>query len=288
MSKKAKWGTQEFTGRLFKFYMQQCDLIEELYQFQFNSQKKNKNQRVEPLYLLLYSMHDTASSIGMLSVNQKINESYMLARALVEKIINYIYLLFCDEEEYERYLSYTKQKGYRNLKKDIKVGELIAELKWSGDFNLNNAPELKRAVELFTSEKKRKPITRWRNLKIEEMLDSIAKRSGLNIKMLMLAMLAIYDDASEALHGTLYGTIFYIGLFSGGSLKTKGEIISSVHGQLSLLYMALGGCIDSLLEAVNKVFPIEPMIKKSKENYDGLSVLDDESKRKQKGWNVKV
>ena len=158
MNRKAKWGTQEFTSHLFKYYMKQCDLIEEVYQSQFNSQKKNKNQRVESLYLLLYSMHDTASSIGMLSVNQKINESYMLARALVEKIINYIYLLFCDEEDYKRYLSYTKLKGYRNLKKDIKVGEIIAELKWSGDFNLNNDPELKRAVELFTSEKKRKPI----------------------------------------------------------------------------------------------------------------------------------
>jgi len=287
MSKNVKWGTQEFTSRLFKYYMRQCNLIEELYQFQFNLQEKNKNQRVESLYLLLYSMHDTASSVGMLSVNQKINESYMLARALIEKIINYIYLLFCDEEDHKRYLSYTKQKGYRNLKKDIKVGELIVELKWSGDFNLNNDTELKRAVELFTSEKKRKPITRWRNLKIDEMLDSIAKRSGLNIKILMLAMLAIYDDASEALHGTLYGTIFYIGLFSGASLKTKSDIISSVHGQLSLLYLALGGCIDLLLGAVNKLSPIETIIKKSQDNYDELSILDDEFKEKQKEWNVK-
>lgn len=286
MKNIAKWGTQEFTARLFRYYMKQCELIQELYKFQYESSKKNKNERVESLYLLLFSMHDTASAIGILAANQKINESYMLARALLERIINYIYLLFCDEEDYKAYLAYTKQKGYRNLNRDIKVGKLMAELKWSGNFDIDNDKELKAAVELFTSKKRGKPITRWRSKTIEEMLDLVNKRSGINIKIPMLSMLAIYADASEALHGTIYGTIFHIGIFSAGNIRTKREIIRSVHGQLSLLFFALGGCIDTLIEAVNMVFKIEKIRKRSKENLNELSDLDNKTKGEEKGWNV--
>ena len=119
--KKVKWGTQEFTNSLFQYYSKQSDLLEELYKYQFEVLKKEPNERVDSLYLLLFSMHDTAQSVSMLAMNQKINESYMLARALLERIVNYIFLLYCDEEDYKRYLLYTKQKSYRNLKKNIKV-----------------------------------------------------------------------------------------------------------------------------------------------------------------------
>ena len=115
--RKVKWGTQEFTNQLFQYYMNQSNLIQEVYKYQFEALKKNPNKRVDSLYMLLFSMHDTAESVGILVANQKMNESYMIARALLERIINYIFLLCCDEEDYKKYLSYTKQKSYRNLKR---------------------------------------------------------------------------------------------------------------------------------------------------------------------------
>lgn len=282
--KEVKWGTQDFTNLLFQYYGKQSDLLEELYKYQFEALKKNPNKRVDSLYLLLYSMHDTARSVSILAANQKINESYMLARALLERIINYIFLLFCDEEDYNRYLLYTKQKSYRNLNKNIKVGEFIAELKWTGNFDLESDPELKKAVDLFTSAKG-KPISRWTNKNIVEMLNLIEQRGDIDIRPLMLSMLAIYDDASEALHGTLYGTIFQIGLFSSGNIKTKRQIVSSVHGQLSLLFLALGSCIDSLMLAINKVFPIAEIKERSKENLNSLQALD-KTRRDLNRWSV--
>lgn len=283
--KKVKWGTQEFTSNLFQYYNKQSDLLEELYKYQFEALKKEPNERVDSIYLLLFSMHDTAQSVSILAANQKINEAYMLARALLEKIVNYIFLLYCDEEDYKKYLLYTKQKSYTNLRKYIKVGESIAELKWTGKFDLESDPELKKAVNLFTSEKG-KPIRRWTNKNIAKMLNLIEKKSDIDIRPLMLTMLAIYDDASEALHGTLYGTIFQIGIFSAGNRKTKKQIVSSVHGQLSLLFLALGSCIDSLIVAVNKVFPIKEITERSKENLDALKVLDQKTKSGKNIWSV--
>lgn len=285
--KKVKWGTKEFTNQLFQYYRKQSDLIQEVYKYQFEALKTNPNERVDSLYLLLFSMHDTAESVGILVANQKINEGYMLARALLERIVNYIFLLYCDEEEFKGYLSYTKQKSYRNLKKNIRVGELIAELKWTGDFNLEDDPELKKAVDLFTS-KKGKTITRWRSKSLSDMLDVIRKKSDVDIRPLMLGVMAIYDDASEALHGTIYGTIFHIGLFSAGNLKTKKQIVSSVHGQLAVLFLSLGSCIDSLIGAIDKVFPIDEIKERSKKNLGTLEVLDKKTKNLTGSWSVHI
>jgi len=283
---KAKWGTQEFTNQLFQYYRKQSDLLQELYKYQFDKLEAKPNERVDSLYLLLFSMHDTAEAVSILVANQKINEAHMMARALLERIINYIFLLYCDEEDYKRYLSYTKQRSYRNLKKNIKVGKLIAELKWTGKLSLENDPDLQKAINLFTS-KRGKTITRWQGKSLPEMLNILSQKTDIDMKPLMLGLLAIYGDASEALHGTLYGTIFQIGLFTRGNIGTKSQIIRSVHGQLSMLLLALGTCIDLLTVAINKIFPIEAIREQSKENFRVLGVLDQTTKSKKGMWSVR-
>ena len=99
------------------------------------------------------SIYITGNAINLLAVNNFLSESYMLARALLEKSINYMYLLVCEEEEYQKYLNYTKQKGYRILNRSFVVGEQKAELKWSGFVDLDKNSELREAVNQFTSEK---------------------------------------------------------------------------------------------------------------------------------------
>lgn len=282
---RVKWGTQEFTNQLFQYYRKQSDLLQELYKYQFEELKTRPNERVDSLYLLVFSMYDTAEAVGILIANQKINEAYIMARALLERIVNYIFLLYCDEEDYKRYLSYTKQKSYRVLKRNVRVGKLIAELKWKGRPSLENDPELQKAIDLFTS-KRGKTLTRWRGKNLLEMLDIVSQKTDIDVKPLMLGLLAIYDDASEALHGTLYGTIFQIGIFTRGSLRSKKQIIGSVHGQLSVLLLALGACINSLTVAVNKIFPIETIREKSKENFGALEVLDQETRNREGMWSV--
>jgi len=56
--------------------------------------------------------------------------------------------------------------------------------------------------------------------------------------------------------------------------------MSSVHGQLSMLFLALGACIGSLTIAVDKVFPIGAIREKSEENLRRLDVLDQKTKNK--------
>jgi len=242
--------------RVQEYYVQQVLLTKELYEYQFNEWENITNQRIQSLYHLLMSIYITGNAINLLALNNFLSESYMLARALLEKLINYMYVLVCEEDEYQKYLNYTKQKGYRILNRSFIVGEQKAELKWSGSVNLDDNPELREAVNQFTSGKG-KVITRWTSLSPAERLNVIRDKGNIKIEGLMLSTLGIWDDASEALHGTLYGSAFHFGFFEGRIPRKVEDLAETYRNRLLSLFFALGTSIASLFEVVSYVYPIE-------------------------------
>ena len=259
------FGTDKTTGLFSNFFNSQLALLEKLYQYQFTELKHLDNTRLGTLYPLLFSIHHTGTSIGLLARHLHLKECYILARSFLESLITYTYILSCDEEEYSRYLAYTKQKTYRVLDHSFTVGDSKVRLRWTGAIELEKDPELKEALELFTSEKG-KAKTRWTSHSLSEMLESIASRGGLEIGYLMFAMLGIYDYASEALHGTLYGTIFHIDTFVGRTPASKDELKKTWNEQFSALFLMLGSCIHTLIHAFHKVAVVKVMIEESTEN----------------------
>ncbi len=242
--------------RVQEYYVQQVLLTKELYEYQFNEWENITNQRIQSLYHLLMSIYITGNAINLLALNNFLSESYMLARALLEKLINYMYVLVCEEDEYQKYLNYTKQKGYRILNRSFKVGDQKAELKWSGSVNLEDNPELRDAVNQFTSGKG-KAIPRWTSLSLAKRLAIVRDKSNVKIEGLMLSTLGIYDDASEALHGTLYGSAFHFGFFEGKIPRKVEDLAETYRNRLLFLFFALGISIASLFEVVSYVYPIE-------------------------------
>jgi hypothetical protein len=239
-----------------KYYVKQVLLIKDSYEYQFNEWGSISSERIQSLYHLLMSIYITGNAINLLAVNNFLSESYMLARALLEKLINYMYVLVCDEDEYQKYLNYTKQKGYRILNRSFMVGDQKAELRWSGSINLDDDPELREAVNQFTGGKG-KVITRWTSISLQDRLAIIRDKAKIKIEGLMLSTLGIYDDASEALHGTLYGAAFHFGFFEGRPLRKVEDLAETYRDRLLFLFFALGTSIGSLFEVVSNVYPIE-------------------------------
>ncbi len=268
MTGLSEFGSKGLMRRYFDFYSDQLGLLEKLYQRQFYELDNVRGSRIDSLYPLLFSLHEIGKSISILFCYGQLNECFMLARSLLERLISYLYLLFCEETEYLNYLAYTKQKAVRVLKRSITVGDLTAKLEWSGSIDLNKELELKKAVELYTSKKGRQ-ITRWTTSNLEEMLKIISEKGNIQIGFLMLAILAIYDDASEALHGTLYGSIFHIGVFTSGVPSTKDELERRFNEQFSMLFYGLGACIHTLMKGIHKVYPIEDILSMSTRNLEG-------------------
>ena len=269
MASQRGFGTDKTTGLFFNFFNNQLALLEDLHQYQFTELKHLDSTPLGTLCHLLFSIHHTGLSISLLSKHLHLKECYILARSLLESLITYTYILSCDEEEYSRYLAYTKQKAYRVLNRSFTVGDSKVRLRRTGSIELEKEPELKKALELFTSEKG-KAKTRWTSHSLSEMLESIASRGGLEIGYLMFAILGIYDDASEALHGTLYGSIFHIGTFAGKTPASKNELKKTLNEQFSALFLMLGCCIHTLIYAFHKVAAVKRILKESTENLKAI------------------
>ena len=239
-----------------EYYTQQILLVKALYEHQYDELEKTENPRITSLYHLVLSIYLTGSAINLLAINNYLAESYMLARALLEKMINYMYLLVCEENDYKKYLNYTKQKSYRALNRSYTAGNQKVELKWSGSINLDDYPDLKEAIKQFTSTKG-KAITRWNNKSLAEMINVIREKTGINVMGLMYSVLGIYDDASEALHGTLYGATFNYGFFGGEIPSNAKEFTETYRNHTLTLFFALGTSISSLIEVILKVCPTD-------------------------------
>jgi len=280
MASQKEFGSDKSTGRFFDFFMSQLALLEQLYQHQFTNLKHLEDARVGKLYPLLFSIHHTGISISVLSRHLHINECYILARSFLERLIIYIYLFSCDESEYSRYISYTKQKGYRVLNRSFVAGDSEVRLKWSGIIDLEKEPDLKEAVNTFTSEKG-KPKTRWTSQSLSKMIQSIASRGKLEIGYMMLAILWIYEDASEALHGTLYGSTFHIGTFIGKIPSSKEELKKTWNEQFSALFLALGTCMHTLIQSFHKVANVDDILSNSKDNLRTISIAMKEMRGNQ-------
>lgn len=266
------FGSDETTRYFVGFFNGQLALMEKLYQYQFTNLKHLDGTRIGNIYPLLFSIWHTGKSIDLLVRHQHVNESYILGRSFLERLITYTYLIFCDEEEYARYLAYTKQKQYRVLNRSFVAGNSEALLKRSGSIDLAKNPDLKRAVDMFTSEKG-KPKTRWTSQTLSQMLQAIASKGAIEIGYLMLAVLWIYDDASEALHGTLYGSIFHVGLAQDKIPSSKEELNQKWNEQLSASLFALGTCVHTLIQSFNRVEAIPAILTESGDNLKAVSHL---------------
>ena len=79
------------------------------------------------------------------------------------------------------------------------------------------------------------------------MIEAKLERTGL-----FMSLITIYADASEALHGTIYGAVFHLGAYNIGSVPTDQESLDRHrHATLCCLYLMTGGAIDTLISLLS-------------------------------------
>jgi hypothetical protein len=202
---------------------------------------------------LLMGISSNAMAIVKLARENCGNEVYPIARSLLERIITFYYLQSCPEPELENYIDYSKQKTYLQFHKEIIINDKKFSVSSTKNIDLLEFPDLKIAVEKFTSSKKKKPITRWSKLSLEQKLSTIDSAGEINISLLMIALLAIYDDASEALHGTMYGCTFHVGAFKPYvSIKTYEDMLIEHIRNLTMLFFLFGYMVGDINRYVAK------------------------------------
>lgn len=189
------------------------------------------------LFLLLSSVNTTACAITLLCSTPQVfyTESIILSRAFFERVLNVSYLLLCEEEELKEYFQHTEFRTlYSSLSSSKKIASpnnhKVAEFKIgiSQQDEILNTIKEKGFDKFIKKSKKGRVIKSSLDAKlppIPQRLNSLVD-SVFNEKLILLYQTLYYDDASEAIHGSLYGTWFPIIKISEAS-DVEGQITSN-------------------------------------------------------------
>jgi hypothetical protein len=194
-------------------------------------------------------------------------EMMMLARSLIEKLTNYCYLQICSEEEFEKFLLHPYYKSFHNSDRFKSAGFKKMGLQYSGKESLKSHPQTKRALEIFSEIN---PKKNWSDLNIDRKVEDISRKTNLSVEFFLLNTLTIYSNASEALHGTLYGCALPTGAFTPG---VKSDDVASVHKNVlqnaGLIYVQLSSIIHELIKLLTGSFTdLSPLLLESQSIID--------------------
>ncbi len=243
-SAEKKLGSIETVSYFANQLLEQTDLLSSL-------SIKDETDRIGNTFFLPWSIVESSKALHLLAKNNYGNEVYVLLRGLIEKIITFYYLQACSDQEFDNYIKYSRQKTIWKMNQSLSAGDKRFEIKYVGDFDLDEFSDLKEAKEQFTS-KKGRPITRWSPTSIEKKLELIQKENVVDIDLLLLATVSFYDDGSEALHATMYGCLFHLGTFRlEAPAKSEAEFVSKHHANLSSIFFVTSNLLGQLTEYIS-------------------------------------
>ncbi len=232
----------------------QAQLAQSVYSAHAALVGKNKpfGLRVDYLTPLFSSILSTSHAIAVLVGAGHVNESYMLIRALHERCLNYCYLIISPDEEFDRWFEHSMQKGYRELRKELVVADFGFKLEFSGYDTIWNRPEVVELMSKFATAVSGKEKRDWSTLapsRVDRIEWLSKSKHDIFWEPFVLVEALFYAEASEALHGTFYGTVFHRGFFE--PRFQQGDKASNSHDASSLILATVTILLNTVMKAAN-------------------------------------
>ncbi len=254
-----KFGSKEVLSEMQNLLLAQTSILRVI-------ANQKLDERSSELKVLFLTLCRTIVAITHLGKREMVNESIMLGRSCIERLIILSYLTLCKKEDYLQFKEFSIQKAYRKLDREVTAGDYKIKLKYNGEIDIESLPDLKAALSRFTS-KHGKEITRWSNKSLYEMVEEISNKSAITPENFLMSLLLFYEDASEAIHGTLYGAVFDFGAFYPGFDKNNlKEAEFTTRKKLTLLYWGIGLMLDDLFKLLGDKNNLRKIIEKSSQN----------------------
>lgn len=179
------------------------------------------------------------------------SEWTMLARSFVEKIVNFIYLIYCDGSEFEKFLIHPYYRQFHNLKMKIKARDLSIWIKYYWIEEYKKIPIVARALEVF---KEDNPRLDWTKNNISKKIELINNEKIGNAANLLLNKLTIYSNASEALHWSLYWITNHLWIFDPTvNSSNKDDVYINIVKNLILMFTNLTFLSNEIFISLNKL-----------------------------------
>lgn len=170
------------------------------------------------MMFFLYSSRiiESSDTLLLLSVKNKLNDSYAISRMVLETATNIAYIATKPCDLVDKSLEYAYQKMYRDLDRSLSIGSLNLSIKFAEIDAIIKSDKLDNAIKKFTNPKTGEEIRDWTGVDkktIVQKIEKITEHFGENIGTAFLtAMYVVYRYSSEILHGTTFGTMYTLGL----------------------------------------------------------------------------
>lgn len=206
---------------------------------------KIENERLAQAATLLISCGQTGAALLQLSsqTDTFTREAAMLSRAFMETITNFCYAGICDEVEYRAFILHPIYKHYHNvgnpkMEDDLDFIQENISIRTEKQEKLKKVPIVQEALAMFSDTK---PNMNWTKKKLHERIEVIEKWGKLMDVFFTINKIQYYSDASEALHGSLYGCTYNVGAFDPDFDRTKeGELTKKLYKDSTCVLLHLG------------------------------------------------
>ena len=254
-----EFGSINATHRMWLFFNRHVQLLEQLQP----TLEAASGERWGVLVPLSYSIKDSCETISLLAPQGKMRDCFVVARTVFETIVNFCFMCSEGNEAAARAEAHARQKAYRDLQREVDIDQRTLTVQWSGQVDLSSNPDLKAAVDEFTSRKGRERD--WTPENVKQRIEAIDAKYGPKVATyLQVAFLAIYRHASEIADGTLFGSLFALGATRPSGPPTSTEDMAKhQRSNLTMILMVLGFSISSLLRVVASELPLQTLIDES-------------------------
>lgn len=241
---------------------------------------KTKQELPSVLSSFAFAIWQTGTSLEILTNHEvpSVRDCYILGRAMFETILNACYVCAKGESLAEQAIRHAQQKKYRSFDRKVSVNDTVLSLKRAPEVDLDKFPDLKAAVEEFTTRSGRER-TEWTNDSLVKRIEAVDKKyDGKASKLLTIGMLQIYRDASEMVHGTLYSVLDYMGRLDGRPSDEKGKrnLKQRDIPRINLLLIILSLCINQLIRILGQEFSLDDIVADSNKSDEKMMAASKE------------
>lgn len=249
------------------YFIGQLDILNRLF-------REDVAFKLDQMKVVLGSSCQTGAAVLKLSedIFTFYSEMVMVSRSFLEKLINLSYLSVCDEEERKRYKLHAYYRTFHNLNREKTAGKgNTFSLKYTGQDKLKDFPEVREALELFSETN---PKLNWSTKKLDERVAFLDGKVDINVVIFLMSTVTIYSDASEALHGSFFGSslstcFFDIHVDQNNIEEVKVHILEST----ALTYLLLGSVVHEFVQVIALNNQIPEIIKKDKINQEEVKKI---------------
>lgn len=223
--------------------------------------------------ILLASACTTGTAIFELSKKPEYfyTETMMLSRSLIEKLTNFCYLQVCEDKEFRNFKIHPYYRTYHNFEKIKYAGQKSIKLKFDGKDSYKNNHLISEALKSFSESN---PTLNWSSKNIDLKISVIEKKTNIAVEFFLMNTLTIYSNASEALHGSLYGCTFHLGLYEPNiDHKDATKVEINLLKNLALLYAQLGSIIHEVIKYLASTNNIQESLLNSEKNSKQVLML---------------